>query len=90
MIPSPNLLSMMAVFFGILFFFILALTPSIIELKKPEDPGPRIIRDYDLVCLHDLAVEKTCGENELKADISILRDVMAIIAFLPDLEPHSA
>lgn len=85
MAPIPILSSIM-IFLGILFFIILMFLPSIIELKKPRDPGPRIIRDYDLVYLHDLDVKKPYGENDSKAGASILREVTAILAFLPDLE----
>jgi len=72
---------MMTVFFGILFFFILTFLPSIIELKKPKDPGPRIIVEYDHIYLSDLE-----GGNELKAKVSILEGIMAILTFLPDIE----
>lgn len=83
---TPNPISIMTVFFGILFLIILMLLPSIIELKKPKDPGPKIIRDYDFIYLHDLDEKKAYGEDELKANTLILGDVMAFLALLPDLE----
>lgn len=86
MIPNPNLISIITAFFGILFFIILALLPSIIELKRPEDHGPKIIRDYDFAHLHDLDIKRAHGENEPKVNSSILREVTAILAFLPDIE----
>jgi len=76
---------MITVFFGILFFLILTFLPSIIELKKPKDPGPRIIVEFDHTYLSDLEIEKN-EEGELKANISILGEIMAILTFLPDLE----
>lgn len=85
MIPNLNLISMIMAFFGILFFIILALLPSIIELKKPEDHGPKIIRDYDLAYLHDLDIKRTNGENE-PANSPLFREVAAILTLLPDIE----
>jgi hypothetical protein len=85
MIPSPNLLSMITVFFGILFFLILTFLPSIVELKKPKDPGPRIIVEYNHIYLSDLENRKS-EDGELKANVSILGEIMAILTFLPDLE----
>ncbi|MEM1565018.1 MAG: hypothetical protein QW734_04340 [Candidatus Bathyarchaeia archaeon] len=84
MIPNPNLVSIIMAFFGVLFFIILTLLPSIIELKRPEDPGPKIIIDYDLIYLHNLDV-KTPHESELTS-FSTLREVAAILALLPDIE----
>lgn len=86
MIPNPNPLFEIALFFGILFFIILTFLPSIIELKKPKDPGPRIIREYDIVYIHDLDLKKTYEEDELKVNTLIFRDAMAFLTFLPDLE----
>jgi len=76
---------MITVFFGILFFLILTFLPSIIELKRPMDPGPRIIVEYYHTYLRDLEIEKS-EESELKANVSILGEIVAILAFLPDLE----
>lgn len=87
MIPTPNSLpTMMLLSFGILSFIIFMLLPSIIELKKPKDPGPKIIKDYDYTLLHDLDVKINQEEREPKVDISILREIAAVLAFLPNLE----
>jgi len=73
-------------FLGVLLFIILMFLPSIIELKKPEDPGPRIIGDYNFVYLYDLDVKKPYGEIDSKTGVLILREVTAVLTFLPDLE----
>lgn len=86
MTPNPNTFSIMTVFFSILLFIVLTLLPSIIELKKPKDPGPRAIREYDLASLHDLDMKKVLEENEVKANLPAFKEVGAILAFLPDLE----
>jgi len=71
--------------FGMLFFLILTFLPSIVELKKPKDPEPRIIVEYDHIYLSDLENRKS-EDGELKANVSILGEIMAILTFLPDLE----
>ncbi|MEM3703971.1 MAG: hypothetical protein QXX79_06120 [Candidatus Bathyarchaeia archaeon] len=38
-----NLIPIMTLFLGVLTFIIVMLLPAIIELKRPKDPGPRII-----------------------------------------------
>jgi len=68
-----------------LFFLILTFLPSIVELKKPKDPEPRIIVEYDHIYLSDLENRKS-EDGELKANVSILGEIMAILTFLPDLE----
>ncbi|MEM2688962.1 MAG: hypothetical protein QXR01_03860 [Candidatus Bathyarchaeia archaeon] len=78
----------MTVFFGVLLFIVFTFLPSIIELKRPKDPGPRVIKEYDLISLHDLDMKKVWEENEVKVNLSAFKEVGAILAFLPDLE-HS-
>ncbi|MEM2337200.1 MAG: hypothetical protein QXT44_02595 [Candidatus Bathyarchaeia archaeon] len=69
------------------------LLPSLIELKKPKDLGPRVIKDYDYMILHDLdlGIEIADGgnldlEKELNANITVPKEVSSILAFLSDLE----
>lgn len=88
MTPNPNMFSIMTVFFGVLLFIVFTFLPSIIELKRPKDPGPRVIKEYDLISLHDLDMKKVWEENEVKVNLSAFKEVGAILAFLPDLE-HS-
>ncbi|MEM1588876.1 MAG: hypothetical protein QW175_00465 [Candidatus Bathyarchaeia archaeon] len=65
MVPTPTInLRLMLLFLSILTFIFITLLPSIIELKKPRDPGPRIIKDYDYVMLHDLEAEFIFVKNE--------------------------
>lgn len=92
-VPTPTInLRLMLLFLSILTFIFIMLLPSIIELKKPRDPGPRMIKDYNYVTLHDLEAEFIFVKNEhypeeaLKADRSIFGEVMAILAVLPNLE----
>lgn len=90
MIPTPTPAQTIVLFFGVLTFLILMFLPAIIELKKPKDPGPRIIKDY--VALYNLdallnPVESAdCVEKEPKFEELILREVSAILAVLPSLE----
>lgn len=92
MIPNPNSVSIIAALFGILFFIILTLLPSIIELKRPKDPGPKIIKDYDYETLHDLDVETNLVESNndmeitLEAGNLILKEITVVLAALPNLE----
>jgi hypothetical protein len=78
-------------FFGVLAFIIFMLLPAMIELKKPKDPGPRIIIDHKV--LHDIDFGVKSLENErdlegeLKFDRLISKEVSAILAVLPSLEP---
>lgn len=89
MVPTPTPESAITLFFGVLFFIILMLLPSIIELKNPKDPGPRIIKDS--VMLDGFSIEinslEDDAERELKFDEFIVKKVSEILAILPSLEP---
>ncbi|MCS7124679.1 MAG: hypothetical protein NZ932_04605 [Candidatus Bathyarchaeota archaeon] len=93
MIPTPNPLSTITLLsFGILSFIIFMLMPSIIELKKPKDPGPRVIRDFDYVVLHDLEAKFSSVKDENPADKMskienlAIKEVAAVLTFLPSIE----
>lgn len=92
MFPTPTPTStLMTLFLGILTFIILMLLPSFVELKRPKDPGPRIIKDHGYATLHDLEDPTSFARNEsrfetLRVDNSVLKEIAAILAALPSLE----
>ncbi|MGQ9538345.1 MAG: hypothetical protein ACUVTE_01990 [Candidatus Bathycorpusculaceae bacterium] len=89
MVPNPTPDSVITLFLGVLTFILIVLLPAIIELKKPKDPGPRIIKDpavsYDLEMRINYIIDEY-GE-EPKLNRSILKELSAILAVLPSLEP---
>ncbi|MBX5321012.1 MAG: hypothetical protein QHH12_03565 [Candidatus Bathyarchaeota archaeon] len=89
MVPTPTPDSVIMLFFGVLTFIILMLLPAIIELKKPKDPGPRIIKDLIVLCDLDMEINSIIDKDgeEPKLDKLILKEVSAILAVLPSLEP---
>jgi hypothetical protein len=61
-----------------------------VELKKPKDPGPRIIRDHTVWYDIDFGVKPLENEGDLEKELKfgrlISREVSAILAVLPSLE----
>lgn len=89
MVPTPTPASIIIMFFGVLTFIILMLLPSIIELKNPRDPGPRIIEDSAVLDGFSMKINSVEGdvERELKFDELIVKKVSEVLAILPSLEP---
>ncbi|MEM2971180.1 MAG: hypothetical protein QW270_01985 [Candidatus Bathyarchaeia archaeon] len=69
---------------GILTFLFIMFLPSLIELKKPKDAGPRIIIDYTFdtqpknVWITDI--------EEQEFDQTSTKKLVDIISFLPNIE----
>jgi hypothetical protein len=89
MVPTPTPASIIIMFFGVLIFIILMLLPSIIELKNPKDPGPRIIKDSAVLDGFGMKINSVEGdvERKLKFDELIVKKVSEVLAILPSLEP---
>lgn len=81
MVPNPTPDSVITLFLGVLTFIVIMLLPAIIELKKPKDPAVL----YDL----DMRINYIIDEygEEPKLNRSILKELSAILAILPSLEP---
>jgi len=89
MFPTPTL-TLLLLSVGILTFIIFTLL-SIIDLKKPRDPGPRIIEDHRYRLLQDLETRVGVMGNggfpeSSKADNLLLWEIASVLATLHDLE----
>ena len=82
---TPTLISLLILFFGVFIFIVIMLLPTIIELKKPKDAGPRILENYNAQFTINLVMNM---ENDnIVFDPAIVKKVAEIIAILPSLEP---
>jgi hypothetical protein len=61
--------------------------PAIIELKKPQDAGPRSITNFPTNWhLSALKMDLFDIEDELKLDSSLVGKVGSFLSFIPNLE----
>lgn len=62
--------------------------PAVIELKRPLDAGPRLIRDnFAQILLSNLKIPIINVEEEWKLDRQLTAQVMGFFDFVPNLEP---
>jgi hypothetical protein len=89
MIQSLNVLIvtlMATVTMAILVLFL----PALIELKRPLDAGPRLIRDdFAQILLSNLKPPITNIEDNWKLDGQLTATVLTLFGFIPNLEPYS-
>jgi hypothetical protein len=70
----------------IVIFVALLFLPAIIELKKPKDAGPRVIIDFEQICLSDLKTSLQNVEEDLKFDSQLTSKIRVFLRFIPNLE----
>ena len=87
MIPNPTAMVTILIVAAPVLILILFL-PTIVELKKPKDRGPRMIMaevpEVTLSLVHVIPIVNM--EAEQKFDSSLTQRMAKIIAFLPSLE----
>lgn len=86
MIPNP-IPTFVWLTIGVLTFLFIMLLPSLIELKKPKDAGPKLIADYTFDIrskTRDILMIDT--EEEQGFDQTFIKKVVDIISFLPNIE----
>jgi hypothetical protein len=84
----PNLaLTFVIISLGVSIFIIIMLLPAFLELKKPKDAGPRMIKDYtftaNLVTKEILIVNL---EEKQEFDQTLVKKIVDVINALPNLE----
>lgn len=83
MISNPNPITFILLTFGILISILAILLPSILELKKPRDAGPRMINGSS-VLIGSIRILNI--EEEQRFDLTHIEKIADAIAFLPNLE----
>jgi hypothetical protein len=85
MIPNP-IPTFILLTIGVLTFLFIMLLPSLIELKKPKDAGPKMIMDcmFDILPKKDVLVMDI--EEEQGFEKAFAEKVVGIISFLPNIE----
>ena len=87
MIPNPTAMVTILIVAAPVLILILFL-PTIVELKKPKDRGPRMIMaevpEVTLSLVHVIPIVEI--EAEQKFDSSLAPTMVKIISFLPSLE----
>ncbi|MGQ9531076.1 MAG: hypothetical protein ACUVQX_02325 [Candidatus Bathycorpusculaceae bacterium] len=88
MIPSPTPTTLILLTIGVSTLIFIMLLPSILELKKPRDAGPRIIIDYayDIQTLWKNVMPILDVEEEQGFDKMLVNKIIDIISVLPNLE----
>ncbi|MGQ9507578.1 MAG: hypothetical protein ACUVTB_06980 [Candidatus Bathycorpusculaceae bacterium] len=88
MVPNPNPTTLILLTMGISTLILIMLLPSLLELKKPKDAGPRIIIDRvsDMQTLWKEAMPILDLEEERISDNMLIRKIVEIISVLPNLE----
>jgi len=86
--PTPTTLTMLLL--GVSAFILIMLLPAILELKRPRDAGPRIIMDDTVIAQRFQSREiiplANMEEERFGLDQTIIKKIIDIIAFLPNLE----
>jgi hypothetical protein len=87
MIPNPTP-TFILLTIGVLTFIFIMLLPSLLELKKPKDAGPRIIIDYtyDMQTLWKVSMPIMDVEEERIFDKMLVKKIVEVISVLPNLE----
>ncbi|MDH7477951.1 MAG: hypothetical protein QHH17_06180 [Candidatus Bathyarchaeota archaeon] len=88
MFPNPTPTTLILLTMGVSILILIMLLPSIIELKKPKDAGPRIILDYanDMQTLWKEAIPTLDVEEEHMLDKMLVKKIVEVISVLPNLE----
>jgi len=82
---SPLMLIML--FLGISVFVFIMFLPAMLELKRPRDAGPRrILGDTHGFLPYSQIFTLEKAEEHISTDLGIMRKIMEIISFLPNLE----
>jgi|WetSurMetagenome_2_1015567.scaffolds.fasta_scaffold1308838_1 hypothetical protein len=67
--------------------FILMFLPALIEVKRPQDAGPRLITtSFTKLRLHTLRTVLSDIEEELNFDSQLASKIAIFLAFIPNLE----
>jgi len=86
--PTPTTLTMLLL--GVSAFILIMLLPAILELKRPRDAGPRIIMDDAVIAqrfqYREIIPLANMEEERFGLDQTIIKRIIDIIAFLPNLE----
>jgi hypothetical protein len=88
MIPNPTPTTLILLTIGVSTLIFIMLLPSLLELKKPKDAGPKIIMAYayDMQTLWKEAMPIIDVEEEPGFDKMLVNKIVDIIAILPNLE----
>jgi hypothetical protein len=88
MIPNPTPTTIMLLTIGVSTLIFIMLLPSLLELKKPKDAGPRIIigYTYDMQTLWKVSMPIMDVEEERVFDKTLAKRIVDIISVLPNLE----
>ena len=79
-----DLLSIMTIFMTCIFSIVLIFTPAIIELKKPQDAGPRRIIES---CINQSDYSFTFAKaKENKTHSQLSKQISSLLGVLPNLE----
>jgi len=75
---------------GVSAFILIMLLPAILELKRPRDAGPRIRMDDAVIAQRfqygEIIPLANMEEERFGLDQTIIKRIIDIIAFLPNLE----
>jgi hypothetical protein len=88
MIPNPSPTALILLTIGVSTLIFVMLLPSLLELKKPKDAGPRIIIDYanGMQTLWKEIIPILDVEAERGFDKILVKKIVDIISILPNLE----
>jgi len=86
MFPNLNPTFIMLII-GASLFVLMMFLPSLLELKKPRDAGPRLIGDYKFLANFQLK-EMPIGnlEEKYSFDQTIIMRIVDVVNVLPNLE----
>ena len=89
MVPNPTPATIIVLIFGVSTFILIMLLPAFFELKRPKDAGPRRMMD-NIVALHQFQLGQITSlinvEEEVGLDQAVIKKIIDIISFLPNLE----
>lgn len=87
MVPNPTLATFFLTILGVLTFVLIMFLPTLFELKRPKDAGPRIIMNNTLfmqeITRNNLLLNI---EEEQRFDQAIINRIVRTIYILPNLE----
>lgn len=85
MIPNSNPISFITFSLGLASFILILLLPSILELKKPKDPGPKNIESLLSASSNKESVLTNLEENQ-NFDGELIKKTANVLNLLPNLE----
>jgi hypothetical protein len=86
MIQNPTPTTFFVLLAGVSTFILIMLLPSLVELKRPKDAGPRMIMDYTFFTLPEIGETIEIGIGEQRFDLTVVQKLASIIAVLPNIE----